>query len=140
MLEMAPEGLPNCFESWCQKFDDRFGRVAQRRYFRVYLEGLLSEDKRKNVAEIAASTVGVSYVNLRHFIHDSPWKAKKLNDRRLEVLAETRQARIKSGFVLVLDDSGHRKNGDDTDGVGRQYIGQFGKVDNGIVVVTSHAV
>lgn len=33
---------------------------------------------------------------------------------------------------------GHRKSGNFTDGVGRQYIGQIGKTDNGIVVVTTH--
>jgi len=140
MLEMAPDGLPNCFENWCDKFDDVFGREAQRQYFRTYLAGLLSEAKRKNIAELAASTLGVAYTNLHHFIHDSPWDAKVLNDRRLEVLDRTRQSRIRSGFALVLDDSGHRKSGEATCGVGRQYIGEIGKVDNGVVVVTSHAV
>jgi SRSO17 transposase len=43
-----------------------------------------------------------------------------------------------TGFSLIIDDSGHRKSGNFTDGVGRQYIGEIGKTDNGIVVVTSH--
>jgi len=34
--------------------------------------------------------------------------------------------------------SGHRKSGNFTDGVGRQYIGEIGKTDNGIVTVTTH--
>lgn len=33
---------------------------------------------------------------------------------------------------------GHRKSGNFTAGVGRQYIGEIGKTDNGIVVVTTH--
>lgn len=33
---------------------------------------------------------------------------------------------------------GHRKSGNFMDGVGRQYIGEIGKTDNGIVVVTIH--
>ncbi len=33
---------------------------------------------------------------------------------------------------------GKRKSGNFTDGVGRQYIGEIGKTDNGIVVVTTH--
>ncbi len=33
---------------------------------------------------------------------------------------------------------GHRKSGNFTWGVGRQYIGEIGKTDNGIVVVTTH--
>jgi hypothetical protein len=37
-----------------------------------------------------------------------------------------------------VDDSGHRKSSNFTTGVGRQYIGEIGKTDNGIVVVTTH--
>lgn len=48
------------------------------------------------------------------------------------------QTRISRGFALILDDSGHRKSGNFTGGVGRQYIGEIGKTDNGIVVATTH--
>ncbi len=46
--------------------------------------------------------------------------------------------RISRGFTLIVDDSGHRKSGNFTAGVGRQYIGEVGKTDNGGVVVTTH--
>jgi hypothetical protein len=46
--------------------------------------------------------------------------------------------RINKGFTLIVDDSGHRKSGNFTAGVGRQYIGEIGKTDNGIVAVTTH--
>ena len=46
--------------------------------------------------------------------------------------------RISRGLTLIVDDSGHRKSGNFTAGVGRQYIGEIGKTDNGIVVVTTH--
>lgn len=39
---------------------------------------------------------------------------------------------------MILDDSGHRKHGNFTSGLGRQYIGEIGKTDNGIVTVTTH--
>jgi SRSO17 transposase len=48
------------------------------------------------------------------------------------------QTRISRGFTLIVDDSGHRKSGNFTAGVGRQYIGEIGKTDNGIMVVTTH--
>jgi hypothetical protein len=48
------------------------------------------------------------------------------------------QTRINRGFTLIVDDSGHRKSGNFTAGVGRQYIGEIGKTENGIVVVTTH--
>ena len=37
-----------------------------------------------------------------------------------------------------MDDSGHRKRGNFTAAVGWQYIGEIGKTDKGIVVVTTH--
>src|SRR5213078_5106469 len=39
--------------------------------------------------------------------------------------------------VLVLDDTGDRKAGTHTAHVGRQYLGSIGKLDNGIVAVTT---
>lgn len=48
------------------------------------------------------------------------------------------QTRISKGFTLIVDDSGQRKSGNFTAGVGRQYIGEIGKTDNGMVVVTTH--
>jgi SRSO17 transposase len=39
--------------------------------------------------------------------------------------------------VLVIDDTGDRKDGCATDHVARQYLGSVGKVDNGIVAMTT---
>ena len=41
------------------------------------------------------------------------------------------------GGVLVIDDSGDRKDGTKTAHVGRQYLGRYGKTDNGVVTVTT---
>jgi len=48
------------------------------------------------------------------------------------------QTKIRRGFTLIIDDSGHRKSGKSTAGVGRRYIGLLGKTDNGVVLVTTH--
>jgi hypothetical protein len=139
MKDKVAEAMPNFFESWCFKFDDLFGRAAQRQNFRHYLAGILGDTERKNVLQIAESFVGGDYASLIHFINGSPWNASEVNDRRLAILQSCRQTRIKNDFKLIIDDSGHRKSGGSTAGVGRQYIGQIGKVDNGVVMVTSHA-
>jgi SRSO17 transposase len=39
--------------------------------------------------------------------------------------------------VLVIDETGDRKDGHKTAHVGRQYLGNVGKIDNGVVSVTS---
>lgn len=133
-----PEAMPGCFEKWCKKFDDVFRRSGQRNHFRTYLAGLLSEGQRKNISVIVANTIGVSYCNVHHFIHDSPWDSDELNNRRINIMWQIGQTRPKHGFKLIIDDSGHRKSGHATDGVGRQYIGQMGKIENGMVEVTTH--
>jgi SRSO17 transposase len=38
--------------------------------------------------------------------------------------------------VLVIDDSGDRKDGAKTAHVGHQWLGRYGKTDNGVVTVT----
>jgi hypothetical protein len=73
-----------------------------------------------------------------HFLTEATWSADKINERRLEVMNQCSQTRISRGFSLIVDDSGHRKSGNFTVGVGRQYIGEIGKTDNGNVVVTTH--
>ena len=84
------------------------------------------------------NSVGVKYHKLHHFMTDSPWSYQKMNERRLQIINLCRQTKISRLFSLILDDSGHRKSGNFTDGVGRQYIGQIGKTDNGNVIVTTH--
>ena len=60
-------------------------------------------------------------------------------ERRLQVMGECRKTKLFSILIaLIIDDSGHRKSGNLTVGVGRQYIGEIGKTNNGIVVVTPH--
>ena len=53
------------------------------------------------------------------------------------IIPWTRESRRRSAG-LGSQGSGHRKSGNFTAGVGRQYVGEVGKIDNSMVVVTSH--
>ena len=138
MKETTPAAMPPCFERWCKRFDDVFSHQAQKREFRNYIGGLLGESERKNLSQMADNAIGVTYHRLHHFLTEAPWSALEVNERRLMVMNQCSQTRISRGFTLIVDDSGHRKSGNFTQGVGRQYIGEIGKTDNGIVVVTTH--
>jgi SRSO17 transposase len=138
MKETTPAAMPPCFEKWCARFDDVFTHKAQKREFRHYLGGLLGESERKNLFQMASNALGVTYHQLHHFLTEAPWSGSKINERRLEIMNKCSQSRISRGFSLIIDDSGQRKSGNFTEGVGRQYIGEIGKTDNGIVVVTTH--
>ncbi|VEP18875.1 transposase (fragment) [Hyella patelloides LEGE 07179] len=136
--ETTPAAMPPCFDRWCKKFDDLLRTKAQKREFKNYLGGLLGESERKNIYQMASDNVGVTYHKLHHFITEATWSVDEINNRRLEVMNKCSQTRISRGFSLIIDDSGHRKSGNFTAGVGRQYIGEIGKTDNGNVVVTTH--
>ena len=138
MKETTPSAMPPCFDRWCRRFDDLFNHKAQKRGFRHYLAGLLGESERKNLTQMSDNAVGVVYHQLHHFLTEAPWSAVAINERRLQVMNKCSQTRIGRGFSLIVDDSGHRKSGNFTAGVGRQYIGEIGKTENGIVVVTTH--
>ncbi len=138
MRETTPSAMPPCFEKWCKKFDDCFRTKAQKTGFRNYLVGLLGCSERKNITQMAANSLGVVYNRLHHFMTDAPWFESKVNARRLEIVNKCQQTKVRKGFALIVDDTGHRKSGNFTDGVGRQYIGEIGKTDNGIVTVTTH--
>jgi DDE superfamily endonuclease len=138
MRESTPAAMPKCFETWCAKFDDLLRTSPQRQGFRHYLGGLLGESERKNLTQMATNSVGVVYSRLHHFLTEATWSEEKLNARRLKVMDKCSQTRISRGFAMIVDDTGHRKSGNFTDGVGRQYIGEIGKTDNGVVAVTTH--
>jgi DDE superfamily endonuclease len=153
MKETTPAAMPPCFDRWCKKFDDLLRTKAQKREFKHYIGGLLGESERKNLSQMARDAVEVTYHQLHHFLTEATWSAERINERRLEVMNKCSQTRVSRGFSLIVDDSGHRKSGNFTAGVGRQYIGEIGrtsrdfeetskcvssKTDNGNVVVTTH--
>ena len=72
---------------------------------------------------------------LQFFLSESRWDPEQVNDRRLELLLADPATVPHGGGVLVIDDSGDRKDGVKTAHVGHQYLGRYGKTDNGVVTV-----
>jgi SRSO17 transposase len=68
---------------------------------------------------------------------ESAWDHEQLNQRRVQLLREDPATAPHDAGVLVLDDTGDRKDGTATAHLARQYLGSVGKIDNGIVAVTS---
>jgi SRSO17 transposase len=78
-----------------------------------------------------------SVQRLQFFLSQSRWDANQVNARRLELLRAGPATAPHSGGVLVIDDSGDRKDGAKTAHVGHQWLGRYGKTDNGVVTVTT---
>src|SRR5213075_582311 len=134
---------PGPLEGYAARFDDLFGSLAQRRGFREYLAGLLApRDRNKTLtalagAEPVAGAQHAAVQRLQFFLSESRWDADQLNARRLELLLADPATAPHDAGVLVIDDSGDRKDGTKTAHVGHQWLGRYGKTDNGVVTVTT---
>jgi SRSO17 transposase len=138
---VAPAPAP--LEAYAQQFDALFGKRSQREGFRQYLEALLVPAERNKTltalvnAEPIAGAQEARVQALQWFLSESTWDAATVNSKRLDLLrAEPLTAPDEQG-VLVLDEHGDRKWGTKTAHVGKQYLGNLGKVDNGVVSVSS---
>ncbi|WP_443667649.1 IS701 family transposase [Kibdelosporangium banguiense] len=143
MARVACPPAAGPLEDYAALFDELFSRLAQRRGFREYLTGLLApRDRNKTLTGLAGTepVVGAQHAavqRLQYFLSESTWDSVKVNDRRLELLLSDPATAPHSGGVLVIDDSGDRKDGSATAHVGRQWLGRYGKTDNGVVTVTT---
>ena len=139
----AVSAAPGPLEGYAARFDDLFGSLAQRRGFREYLAGLLApRDRNKTLtalagAEPVAGAQHPAVQRLQFFLSESRWDADQVNARRLELLLADPATAPHGGGVLVIDDSGDRKDGVKTAHVGHQWLGRYGKTDNGVVTVTT---
>src|SRR6266496_1396109 len=130
-------------EDYAAQFDALFGSLAQRRGLRAYLQGLLlPRDRNKTLTALAGAepVVGAQHgavQGLQFFLSESTWDHQAVNQQRLELLLGDAATAPNAQGVLVIDDTGDRKDGRHTAHVARQYLGSVGKTDNGIVCVTS---
>jgi SRSO17 transposase len=134
---------PAPLEEYIQHFDPLFGKSNQREGFRQYLEGLLLPSERHKTLTGLVNTepvVGAQIPRaqkLQGVLSESDWDERKVQAERLRLLREDATTAPNTRGVLVIDETGDRKDGHKTAHVGRQYLGKLGKIDNGVVSVTS---
>jgi SRSO17 transposase len=134
---------PGPLEDYAQRFDPLLVSVAQRRGLRGYLQGLLlPRDRNKTLTGLADAEpiVGAQHrevQRLQWFLSESTWDHEAVNQQRIALLQADPATAPHGQGVLVIDDTGDRKDGTATAHVARQYLGSVGKTDNGIVAVTS---
>jgi SRSO17 transposase len=136
-------GAPEPLEEYIRPFDLLFGKWNQREGFRRYLEGLLLPTERNKTLTGLANTEPVIGAQNQHaqflqwFLSESDWDERKIQAQRLQLLLEDPLTAPSPRGVLVIDEHGDRKAGTHMAHVGRQYLGNVGKIDNGVVSVTS---
>ncbi|WP_414519917.1 IS701 family transposase [Nostoc sp. PCC 9305] len=138
MVEPRPPAPTVKFvDEYCQLYQNLFPEVRSFEAFKYLHMGCVSDIKRKTLPEIAKIVGLDNHQSLHHFLTASPWDVQELRRQRLELILYILQGRP---IILIIDETGDKKKGNTTDYVKRQYIGNLGKTDNGIVAVTAYAV
>lgn len=112
-------------------FADCFTRREGRDLLHVYVKGQLSNLRRKT-AEAMALQFRTAPRTLQRFLESIKWDEEKLRDRCQQIIVRDHAHKEAIGCV---DESGTTKSGKHTVGVGRQYNGNRGKIDNCVVGV-----
>ncbi len=124
-------------DEYCQLFKGLFPEVRSYEAFKLLHLGMISEIKRKSLPAIAKAVGLEHHQNLHHFLTESPWAVQQLRQQRLELILKVLNGRT---MILLIDETGDCKKGKSTDYVKRQYIGNVGKKENGIVAVTAYGL
>ena len=119
---------------WQQQFDlitqrigKFFARPETREQARNYLHGLLSPVERKNGWQLAEHLGQANPYRLQHLLDGAVWEADAVRDELLRYVVEN-LGDLEG--VLIVDESGILKKGDQSVGVKGQYCGTAGRVEN----------
>src|SRR5215211_4828315 len=114
---LPADPAPGPLEEYAARFDGLFATLAQRRALRRYLEGLLLSAERNKTLTALANTEPVvgaqrkEAQGLQWFLSESSWDSEELNRRRMDLMLEDPKSAPKGMSVLVIDESGDRKDG-----------------------------
>ena len=108
-------------------FHDCFARSEPRAHFFDYMVGQFSKLERKSIEPMALQVEGGTIRGLQRFVSDVLWDEAQMRWNYHQLVAEEMG---EPDGVLMFDESGFVKKGNDSVGVARQYCGTLGKVEN----------
>jgi len=121
------EGFINELKVFHGKFRDCFYRVETKEKAFCYMVGQFSSLEKKNIESMALEVEGADPRSMQRFISDAVWDEKKMVRNYHKMVADEMGD---SSGVVIFDESGFAKKGNDSAGVSRQYCGSLGKVEN----------
>src|SRR3954466_11478108 len=130
---MRCDGLVAEVADWAAGLEEVHARIAgvydraePRARALAYLRGLLGQLERKNGWTLAEAAGEVSPDGMQRLLRTADWNADAVRDELRDYVVE----RLGPGGVLIVDETGFIKKGTRSAGVGRQYTGTTGKIDN----------
>ena len=115
------------FKGFHAQFADCFSREEPRENFYQYMAGQMSQLERKSIEPIALNMESGKVRAMQHFLSDIVWEEERILSRYHGMVFEDLGD---AEGVLIFDESGFVKKGNDSVGVSRQYCGNVGKVEN----------
>ena len=100
---------------------------------KLYCRGVILPTRRKTMSSIARR-MNVNENVIQQFISDSPWDHHEVIMNSMKAMNNHLSSQ---DTIVVVDDTGQKKEGKKSPGVGRQYTGTLGKTDNCQVIVAS---
>lgn len=114
------------------EFRDCFSRSEPRENLFRYMVGQFSELERKSIEPIALTVEDGRVRSMQRAISDAVWDEEKILIKYRSMVNEDMG---NPNGVLLFDETGFVKKGNDSVGVARQYCGTAGKVENCQVAV-----
>src|SRR5262252_335648 len=121
------EGFMDELEEFQSVFHDCFARSEARGHCLDYMVGQYSPLARKSIEPMARAVEGGRIRSLQRFLSETVWDEEQMRWNYHQLVAEELG---EPDGVLMFDESGFVKKGNDSAGVARQYCGTLGKVEN----------
>lgn len=118
-------------EDYYRLYDECFSRSEGREMIRRFARGQLGPLERKSLEPIADGE-GIEPRALQLFFSRNEWDEEEALKRHQQRVASELSRRE---GIFIIDETSDAKKGQWTAGVGRQYCGESGKIDNCIVSV-----
>lgn len=126
-LEQQVAGWADGLGGLVQQIGRCFGRREARQRVAAYLTGLLSPIERKNGWQLAEQAGDATPYGMQHLLGRAQWAADAVRD---DLQAYVRTHLADPAGVLVVDETSFLKKGTHSVGVGVQYSGITGKLEN----------
>ena len=121
------EGCMDELQEFQSVFHDCFARSEARGHFLDSMVGQYSPLARKAIEPMALAVEGSRIRRLQRFLSETGWDEEQRRWNYHQLVAD--ELGEPEG-VLMFDEAGFGKKGQDSAGVARQYCGTLGKVEN----------
>lgn len=127
VIKQDVDSFVNELRGFHGEFRDCFARSESRQNFFRYMVGQFSDIERKSIEPIALSVSDGQVRSMQRFVSDVVWDENKILSNYRSMVGEDLG---EPNGVLMFDETGFVKKGGDSAGVGKQYCGTVGKVEN----------